>query len=104
MSKMNKHIKAIDLIVLEISIYSLNDNIHRAKVTYQIEDYLQSVAEIIPEDYIVVCDNRNNTPSIVDSNALRYSIVTHIDGVFDIFQHQISADYYTGKFGVSSYG
>ena len=58
----------------ELQLFELNDEITRANFTNIVEPYLRDVRHVGVYDYLVICDETNNTPDIIDNNEFRADI------------------------------
>lgn len=57
--------------ILEHTLFEPNDAFTRARVSSHVDAYLQDMKNRRAiEDYVVVCDNTNNPPHIIDNNQL----------------------------------
>ena len=59
----------------EAQLFELNDELTRANFINIVEPYLRDVqAKRGVYDYLVICDETNNTPDIIDNNEFRADI------------------------------
>jgi len=73
---LNVHMNVIDKLIIESTSYKLNDEHTRIMASFIIENYLDH-NDIY--DYIVVCDERNNPPNIIDKSILIYEVIIYND-------------------------
>jgi len=58
--------------ILSSYIFEHNDKFTRARISNNIETFLQDLPIC---DYTVICDERNNSPEVIDGNMLRADTV-----------------------------
>ena len=82
----------IDDFILNNYVGELNDEKTRSDGVRSIKDYLSTNGVC---DYMVICDERNNPPNIVDIHILRYDVISYgnANDRIDIYKHQLCGSY-----------
>jgi len=82
-----KLLKVIDDCMLEYN-REINDSVNWMKLKRSLSNELSNFLGM--DDFAIVCDDRVNTPKIVDENSLRCSITIYYDNGFQVFNRQLT--------------